>query len=70
MMGTREADDNKTAETQCRNCGSFVTPQFTRVFGNNQNVVFGCFECMTATDVKRGSANDPEDAARARKEMQ
>ncbi|SIR77490.1 hypothetical protein SAMN05421858_3784 [Haladaptatus litoreus] len=70
LNATRQKGDNKTADTQCRNCGSFVTPQFTRVFGNNRNEVFGCFECMTATEVKRGHANHPETAARARKEMQ
>ncbi len=69
MSATRSVDDSKMADTQCRNCGTFVTPQFTRVFGNNRNEVFGCFECMTATEVKRGRANHPEKADRAREEM-
>ncbi|WP_423985212.1 DUF7563 family protein [Haladaptatus sp.] len=57
------------ADTQCRNCSSFVTPQFARVFGNNRNEVYGCFECMTATEVKKGRANDPVEADLAREEM-
>ncbi|WP_233274872.1 DUF7563 family protein [Haladaptatus cibarius] len=69
MSASRNVDDSTMADTQCRNCGSFVTPQFTRVFGNNQNEVFGCFECMTATEVKRGRANHPDKADRAREEM-
>ena len=64
-----ESDNSTMAETQCQNCDSFVTPQFARVFGNNQNQVFGCFDCMTATEVKKGRANNPEEAARARAEM-
>lgn len=48
------------ADTRCRNCGAFVTPQFSRVFGNNQNEVYGCFDCMTATKIKDGHANGRE----------
>ena len=44
------------AENRCRNCGSFVTRDFARVFGNNHNEVYGCLECMTATEVKKGGA--------------
>lgn len=45
------------AESRCRNCGGFVTDRFTRVFGDNRNRVFGCFDCMTATEIKNGAAN-------------
>lgn len=45
------------AEDRCRNCGAFVTDRFARVFGDNEDRVFGCFDCMTATDVKNGLAN-------------
>lgn len=69
MNSSRNADDSTMADTQCHNCSSFVTPQFARVFGNNRNEVYGCFECMTATEVKRGRANDPVEADRAREEM-
>jgi hypothetical protein len=44
------------AENRCRSCGAFVTRDFARVFGNNENEVFGCLECMTATEVKKGGA--------------
>lgn len=65
----RETDDGTVADTRCRNCDGFVTPQFARVFGNNRNEVYGCFECMTATEIKKGRANDPDTAERAREDL-
>ena len=50
------AGDGTSAENRCRSCGSFVTRDFARVFGNNQNEVYGCLDCMTATEVKKGGA--------------
>ncbi|WP_440010455.1 DUF7563 family protein [Halomicrococcus sp. SG-WS-1] len=69
ITGSHETEDSAMADTQCRNCDAFVTPQFARVFGNNRNEVYGCFECMTATEVKKGRANHPEEAERAREEL-
>ncbi|WP_049970468.1 DUF7563 family protein [Haladaptatus cibarius] len=48
--------NDTVTENRCRSCGSFVTRDFARVFGNNENDVFGCLECMTATEVKKGGA--------------
>lgn len=39
-------------KNQCQRCGSFVTPDFARVFGNNDDEVFGCYECMDRTAVR------------------
>ena len=55
-----QTGDGTIAENRCRNCGSFVTRDFARVFGNNHNEVFGCLDCMTATDVKKGGARARE----------
>ena len=52
--------DDTMAENRCQSCGSFVTRDFARVFGNNHNEVFGCLECMTATEVKKGGARADE----------
>ena len=52
--------NDTVAENRCRSCGSFVTRDFARVFGNNHNEVFGCLECMTATEVKKGGARAEE----------
>jgi hypothetical protein len=46
------------SDRRCRNCGSFITPDFARVFGNNDDEVFGCFSCLSATAVKNGAARD------------
>lgn len=48
--------NDTVTENRCQSCGSFVTRDFARVFGNNENDVFGCLECMTATEVKKGGA--------------
>jgi len=40
----------------CNNCGSFVTRDFARVFGDNQENVSACVECTTGRDLKSGAA--------------
>ncbi len=52
---TRQRNAGST-DRRCQNCGSFITPEFARVFGNNDDDVFGCLECMSGTDVKNGKA--------------
>lgn len=42
----------------CNNCGAFVTRDFTRVFGDNQENVSGCVECTTGRDLKSGGATE------------
>ncbi|MGA9402367.1 DUF7563 family protein [Haladaptatus sp.] len=57
MTTTRQSqEDVEHSDRRCRNCGSFVTPDFARVFGNNDDEVFGCLDCMSATAVKNGNA--------------
>ena len=58
MSGSPSPRDSEEtlAESRCQNCGAFVTDRFTRVFGDNQDRVHGCFDCMTATEVKNGLA--------------
>ena len=50
-LGSRNRDD-----TQCRNCGSFVSRRFALVFGDNDNTVYGCHECMSATELYNGES--------------
>lgn len=33
----------------CENCGGHVTEQFALVFGDNQNRVDGCLDCLNKT---------------------
>ncbi|WP_438267481.1 DUF7563 family protein [Haladaptatus halobius] len=52
--------ESRIVDTGCQNCGSFITRDFARVFGDNQNTVHGCLNCMSKTDVKAGHASDPQ----------
>jgi hypothetical protein len=45
--------------TKCRTCGSFVTPGFARVFGNNDGEVYGCPGCSESVDLCDGGAARP-----------
>jgi len=46
---------------ECQNCGSYVTRNFQRVFGDNQNNVQSCMDCGDRTGVREGGAvADPE----------
>lgn len=46
----------------CNACGSFVTRDFARVFGDNTDEVFGCTNCLTASEIYEGAATRPETA--------
>lgn len=39
----------------CINCGSQVTQDFARVFGDNQDKVVGCPDCKTFRELKEGA---------------
>ncbi|WP_336003458.1 DUF7563 family protein [Halorientalis halophila] len=41
--------------TRCRNCGSYVTSAFARVFGDNEDHVYACLECSTMRSLRTGS---------------
>lgn len=36
-------------------CEAWVSPDFVRVFGTNENTVLACLSCASVTDVKRGA---------------
>lgn len=42
----------------CNKCGGFVTAEFTRVFGDNHDEVFGCINCRNATELFNGAATN------------
>ncbi|WP_254538893.1 DUF7563 family protein [Halomarina litorea] len=48
---------------RCQNCGDFVTQQFSRVFGNNADEVYGCLSCRTARDLREGHQLRPSESA-------
>lgn len=55
-----ESGDSANATGRCLNCGQSVTRKFAQVFGDNDDLVYGCFECLTVTAVKRGAARAPD----------
>ncbi|WP_435156781.1 DUF7563 family protein [Haladaptatus sp. DFWS20] len=69
MTGSNQVPQREVgySDRRCRNCGSFITPDFTRVFGNNDDQVFGCFSCLSATAVKNGEARTERSARRSSK---
>ncbi|WP_162562302.1 DUF7563 family protein [Salinigranum rubrum] len=46
----------------CTNCNSFVTPDFVRVFGTEDDRVFGCPHCANMRELMQGlGARNPEE---------
>ena len=43
----------------CKNCESFVTTDFVRVFGTNDGDVFGCADCMPFRELMMGESAVP-----------
>ena len=44
----------------CTRCGAFVTSAFARVFGDNDDRVHGCPECLQSRDLEDGGSARPE----------
>ncbi|MDZ7729840.1 MAG: hypothetical protein U5K37_00740 [Natrialbaceae archaeon] len=47
-------DESSSAGTRCQNCGTHVTQQFARVFGDNGDIVHGCPACTTYREMQSG----------------
>ncbi|WP_049942179.1 DUF7563 family protein [Haloterrigena turkmenica] len=46
-----------TSAPRCQNCGTQVTPQFARVFGDNADVVHACPSCSILRTMDREASN-------------
>lgn len=46
--------------TKCSGCGSFVTKDFARTFGDSDDTVHACPECTDWTPIKNGAAAKPD----------
>lgn len=44
------------SDRTCRNCGTHVTEQFARVFGDERDRVYRCMSCDSKRRLHRGSA--------------
>lgn len=45
---------------RCRNCESHVTVQFARVFGDNDDRVHNCIDCVPNAELDDGAASNSE----------
>jgi len=46
----------RSSRTQCLQCGTHVTHDFRRVYGDGDDVAHRCRECDTAVRIQQGSA--------------
>lgn len=53
-----EDDDEALPErpNRCQNCAHPIPLQTRRVFGDNRNVMWACYECSTIEDIRAGAA--------------
>lgn len=51
-----QLDYDKDEERRCNHCETKVSKQFQRVFGDRNNEVHGCHECMTYRELADGQA--------------
>ncbi|KTG07800.1 hypothetical protein AUR64_02120 [Haloprofundus marisrubri] len=49
-----ETRRSRIPDTRCQNCAGHVTLQFRRVFGDREDVVHGCHECLTNQELYSG----------------
>ena len=54
---------------ECLTCGSHVTEQFARVFGDNRNTVRRCIECSRAADLDESPSSEERGGTRDRREL-
>lgn len=53
-MSKTDQDAATGANATCTICGAFVTKDFARVFGDNDDEVHGCLECQDRTAIREG----------------
>lgn len=56
-----EGESEGKPERTCENCGEFVTKQFVRVFGTNDDTAYACMQCETKSRIRNGAASEPID---------
>jgi len=55
---SRAAGGSDRVGARCRNCGTFVSQQFARVFGDNEDAVHRCIECSNRSTLRNGEGGD------------
>ena len=51
---------------QCDECENHVTADFHRVFSDNEDMLYGCPDCMSMTDIKDGKVTGLQSLQRLR----
>lgn len=56
--------DNSPANEmkRCQECGSRVSPHWRKVFGNNEDEVYGCPDCTTSSERRCGHTRAGSDS--------
>ena len=58
-MASNETDGSTRSQpvrkNRCRNCNAYVSQQFARVFGNNDDRVQACIQCSTLHALRDGN---------------
>lgn len=44
---------------QCRSCDTYVSADFARVFGDNDDTIHACLNCTTLAALRDGQAVEP-----------
>ena len=52
--------ETTTTGQGCQNCDAQVDKETMHVFGDNNDVLHHCFECVTATAMKAGAGVNPD----------
>jgi hypothetical protein len=55
-MDTADDPTQGHNQTRCRRCGGFVTARFARVFGDNDDQVYGCHQCTSTRELFSASS--------------
>lgn len=56
--------DGRQQANTCEGCGEHVTTDFARVFGDNDDRVHACHNCVDQNEILRGAAGDPDHQVR------
>ncbi len=46
-------------EHRCLSCDTYVSADFARVFGNNEDTIYACLNCTTLAALRDGQAVEP-----------
>jgi hypothetical protein len=63
FLNQAESAEKSVGAHRCWTCGRNVSPTFARVFGDNQNEVYGCPGCSTFRELSGGIVSTRSDRA-------